>query len=67
MSAAVANGNGTHKVQVQVQDGSEDSSDSDDDKPILAPKETAAKSTDWRGVTTSVLGALETTARVETP
>ena len=66
MSAAVANGNGTHKVQVQVQDGSEDSSDSDDDKLIVAPKETAAKSTDWRGVTTSrVLGALETTARVE--
>ena len=43
MSAAVANGNGTHKVQVQVQDGSENSSDSDDDKPILAPKETAAR------------------------
>ena len=43
MSAAVANGVGTHKVQVQVQDESENSSDSDDDKPIVAPKETAAQ------------------------
>jgi len=67
MSAAVANGNGTHKVQVApIEDGSENSSDSDDDKPIIAPKATA-KSADWKNVATSIYGALETTARDDTP